>query len=139
MPTMRQLRTRPLPLSPPYEPTCIGGFGVGVRQTPQSRINASGNKSGYLFLTVSTWGWKYTAPPLSPLFFPRALTFYSQAIRSYLECVTRAILHHLTAQVPPLAGTHWGRRGSGASGERNCSQPRRRLNSSYLLLLPLNP
>lgn len=30
-----------------------------------------------------------------------ALTFYSQAIRSYLECVTRAILHHLTDQEPP--------------------------------------
>lgn len=30
MPTMRQSRTRPLPLSPPYEPTCIGGFRVGM-------------------------------------------------------------------------------------------------------------
>lgn len=30
-----------------------------------------------------------------------ALTFYYQAIRSYLECVTRAILHHLTDQEPP--------------------------------------
>lgn len=28
-------------------------------------------------------------------------TFCSGAIRSYLECVTRAILHHLTDQEPP--------------------------------------
>lgn len=43
-----------------------------------------------------------TTPP--PLFFTRlhvALAFCSQAIRSYLECVTRTILHHLTDQELP--------------------------------------
>lgn len=80
-----------------------GGWGGdgGGSATPQSQQHASGNKSGCLFLTVSVWGHNCTPPPLPPRLFPAALTFYSQASRSYLECVTRAILHHLPALEPP--------------------------------------
>lgn len=105
--TTCQLRTRNLPLSPPYEPLCTGGFGVGGSSvTPTTCFK----KQHRLFISnrLELGKTAHTTSTLSSIFFPRAFTFYSRAIRSYLECVTRAILHHLTALVPPLQQVHTG-------------------------------
>ena len=92
--------------------------------TPPSPGNSSSNRAHFLVsVSVSVPGvWLLEPPPpnthththththtlthhqyLLSIFtkLHEALTFYSQAIRSYLECVTRAILHHLTDQEPP--------------------------------------
>lgn len=95
---------------PPYQHICTGGFVVVLHQHKLllnlQALETITNRAH--FLVVSGWG---STPQhthhhhyLLYFFFTKlqeALTFYSQAIRSYLECVTRAILHHLTDQEPP--------------------------------------
>ena len=87
----------------------LWGFVVVLHQhTPLLKPSSPGNSISNRahFLVVSGCG--IITPPPTPThpssIFTKlhaALTFYSQAIRSYLECVTRAILHHLTDQEPP--------------------------------------
>lgn len=68
--TTCQLRTRNLPLSPPYEPLCTGGVWGGGQLC--NTDYASRNNSSCLFLTDSSWGQQRTPPLLSPRFFPQS-------------------------------------------------------------------
>lgn len=118
MPTTCQFRTRPLPLSPPVSanqppPYRRRGGGLVVVSTRASIYKPSNpgkhlKQSSFLGSarsrrrrTAST----HAAAATSSIFtqLREALTSYSQTIRSYLECVTGAILHHLTDQEPPPA------------------------------------
>lgn len=102
MPTRCHWRTSPPPSSPLTANTSsTASCLINLLQIVQLKLS--------LFL-VSVWLLEHphtatiTPPLLFFLFLTRhhaVLTFYSQAIRSYLECVTRAILHHLTDQELP--------------------------------------
>lgn len=102
---------------PSYHHICMGGFGGVVLQKHKALLNLPAletiaNRAHFLVVSGLVWEAHpsiHTKTTTSSSFFffffqtklQEALTFYSQAIRSYLECVTRAILHHLTDQEPP--------------------------------------
>lgn len=114
MPTTCQLRTRPLnpPVlanqPPPYQYRG-GGLVVVCTRTSTSKPSSPGNHLKQSSFLGSAWSWRrhttstHAATATSSIFtqLEEALTSYSQTVRSYLECVTRTILHHLTDQEPP--------------------------------------
>lgn len=119
MPTTCQRRTRPLLLSPLVLANLLTityaweGLGV-VLWKHKTLLNLPAletiaNRAHFLVMSGLVWEAHlniHTKTTTSSFFFfltklQVALTFNSQAIRSYLECVTRAILHHLTDQEPP--------------------------------------
>lgn len=110
--TTCQWRTRPPPRSPPLlanplTSTHAPGFCgcSALSQTPlkpSSPGNSISNRAHFLVVSGCGAPSPHPTATTSSIFtkLHEALTFYSQAIRSYLECVTRAILHHLTDQEP---------------------------------------
>lgn len=103
-------RTRPPPPSPPllanpHTSAYACFFGLSCTGINSSKTTSPGNSISNRahFLVVSGCRSNPHTTTTSSILtkLHEALTFYSQAIRSYLECVTRAILHHLTDQEPP--------------------------------------